>query len=484
MNMKMTNIVRSVVALVLLCMGADAMALDLPVKRVKGRQYYYYKVNKGESLYGVSKTLGIPISDILKENAYAADGIRKGDLLIFPYEEYKDSGPETVVEILDVDTIAVDTVVPEAVERRVPSIALLLPFGLNAEQPTRRNSLALDFYRGFLVAADSLAGRDGKVGIVVRDIDGLDAAGIASLMDSDSAVAKATVIVPPDEETALRKVADMSARNGSYVFNVFNIRDSLYRDNAFMLQANVPQRQMYEKAVDGLEESFPDFRPVILRSISGAKDKELFTAYLIERFKAKGIEPIMVEYESNLMMSDLEVLPVGTGERYVIIPSSGTLAEFNRFAYVLCAWRDKLKAASENPEEAFSAYVEVFGYPDWTAFRGDALETLHRLDATVYSRFFDDFNGFSAKNISADFKHWYGTEPIESVPTYGLLGFDTATFLIKNLRAGDGKFEPVTRPFSGIQSTFDFRKDGEGYVNDGLYIIRYQPEGRQSARVQ
>ena len=40
-------------------LAGQAWALDLPVKRIKGKQYYYHKVKKGESLYGVSKHLGI-----------------------------------------------------------------------------------------------------------------------------------------------------------------------------------------------------------------------------------------------------------------------------------------------------------------------------------------------------------------------------------------------------------------------------------------
>ncbi|MDE5661541.1 MAG: hypothetical protein K2I04_02815 [Muribaculaceae bacterium] len=35
---------------VLLIAAGQALALDLPVKRVKGKQYYYHKVKKGESL--------------------------------------------------------------------------------------------------------------------------------------------------------------------------------------------------------------------------------------------------------------------------------------------------------------------------------------------------------------------------------------------------------------------------------------------------
>ena len=55
------NIIRriAVVSAALLLAASGAYGLDLPVKKVKGQEYYVYKVKKGESVYGVSKHLGI-----------------------------------------------------------------------------------------------------------------------------------------------------------------------------------------------------------------------------------------------------------------------------------------------------------------------------------------------------------------------------------------------------------------------------------------
>lgn len=127
--------------------------------------------------------------------------------------------------------------------------------------------------------------------------------------------------------------------------------------------------------------------------------------------------------------------------------------------------------------------MAVFGYPDWTAFRGDALDMLQRLEVTVYSRFFDDFEGFDARNIDSDFRRWYGSPMIESVPSQALLGFDAASCIIKNLRANEGTFNPsYPTVYQGIQSVFKFERSGEGFVNTSLYIIKYRPDGRIQSR--
>ena len=137
------------------------------------------------------------------------------------------------------------------------------------------------------------------------------------------------------------------------------------------------------------------------------------------------------------------------------------------------------------PQEASHQKIGVFGYPDWIAFRSEAEDMLHSLEATIYSRFYDDYDSFSNRTLSSEFMRWYGAPMIESVPSQGLLGFDTGNYLIRNIRACRGEFRPeFTQEYRGVQSTFKFeRVPGGGYVNTALYIIKYLPAGMMSSRV-
>lgn len=101
----------------------------------------------------------------------------------------------------------------------------------------------------------------------------------------------------------------------------------------------------------------------------------------------------------------------------------------------------------------------------------------------MYSRFFDDFNSFDSRTLQSNFRRWYGHSIIESIPSQAVLGYDTGCFLIKNLRANDGAFDPVSpRSYSGLQSTFDFDKSEQGYYNSTLYIIKYHTDGTMTSR--
>lgn len=473
-----------------------------------GGQLTLHKVRKGESLYGISKQYGVSIDDIVALNPSCNDGLKAGATLKIPVREAAtdarddEGGAGNLVEaprVIDEtgggeadepqgedDGNEYDTIVPlrqtaelrpvnpgiveletiEAKPRKNPAIVVMLPFMLGDETLTRKSELYTDFYKGLLIAADTLSNRGDSIRIIAYDTEG-SAERIKSLMANED-VKGASVIIAPDEVTQLEAIAAQALDDETYVVNIFNIRDSLYLSNPVVLQANLPQARMYEKAVDALETLYDGYTPVFLTNTSGRNEKESFVNYARQRYVDKGVTPIDIAYEGALLASNLDEL--ADSVRYVLIPSSGTLAEFNKFSHVLKNYIGDKDMA-------------VFGYPDWTAFRGDALAMLHTLGATIYSRFYEDKNSLASRNLNEAFMHWYGREMLEAVPVYGILGFDLGNFLIRNIRSNDGTFVPEGATYTGAQSSFGFirpesEEDTPGFVNDEIYIIRYYGDGR------
>ncbi len=475
--------------LILIASATAVLALDLPVKTVNGRQYYYYRVDSRESVHGLSKKLGLSREQIVEYNPSVADGVKRGTILYFPVDDFSEND---IIDNEDADNLPVqieadtgsastDTAVCNSTVK-IPQAIIALPFGLDSGNETRQNKHALDFYKGFLIAADTLAGRYGKV-----DVQTVDYTGGQTL--PDSTLSKSVVAVVPEDENALISIGSTCEQHETYVLNLFNVRDTTYLSNPYMIQANIPAGLMYRKAADGLLENYPGFTPVIIRNTTGRNEKEPFTDYLVQLCDSLGKEYIRIDYSGSLTSSDLAVLDNGTAKDYVIVPSSGTLAEFNKFIYVLRNFRDSHILRDDSTdnisEDTAMQQIALFGYPDWIAFRGDAEELLHVMQATIYSRFYDDYDNFTSRNIEADFLRWYGVPMIESVPSQGLLGFDAGCYIIKNIRANDGKFRPdYPASYQGVQSTFRFeRVPGGGFVNSALYIVQYLPAGRMSARV-
>lgn len=80
MNLK--NIITYV--LCSLALIASAQIENLPRKTLNGKEYYVYKVSKGESVYSISKKFSVPQSDIIKYNPSAKNGLKRDQMLFLP----------------------------------------------------------------------------------------------------------------------------------------------------------------------------------------------------------------------------------------------------------------------------------------------------------------------------------------------------------------------------------------------------------------
>lgn len=562
MTMKLYKYLSLLVVAILSTVSVSAM--ELPVKTMRGQQYFYYEVKHGDTMYSLIQKFGLTRKEIVDNNPSAADFIKAGEVLYFPVASFKDKFEKTpelniepkedVIEITyhtvkkgetlygisrlyDIDqekivdynpnvryggvkqgmklkipavknesetdseaeATEVETEPSDVVTEIVPtaeltpvrpvisiaqteepaaeeaeastdgpsSIAVMLPFMLESENVSRQAELYTDFYKGLLIAADTLSNRGDTVMIYAYDTMG-DTERVKRLLQDDR-ILNSSVIIAPDEEAQIALLNAATAGSKTMVLNVFNVKDSSYIAEPNMVQSNIPHRLMYKKAYEAIEKYYRDHIPVFLRNESGRNDKAEFISYLATVYADKGIQPIEINYEGALMSSQLEVLE-DNGSRYLIIPTSGSLSEFNKISHVLKSARD----AGYDSER-----IAVFGYPDWTAFRGDAEAMLHALDATVYSRFYYNERGFDTRSLNSTFKRWYGKDMMEVVPNQAELGFDVGNMLIRNIRANDGYFNPESGEYTGAQSSFRFERSGDGgYINDEIYIIRFTPEGQ------
>ncbi len=631
-----------VTAAVLLFGAVGADALDLPVKKIDGKDFYYYNVKKGDTLYSISELIGISTDDIRRTNPNVANGLTNGSLLLFAVDDF-DNGivrhtvkknetvfgiantykvtPEALIEanpqadrgvrtgmvltiprkgmpaktsVRSADTQPAPTPTPTAEaapkadnsstaqpdasaemplthkvavgetfssiaslygltsdrlvdlnpfvdprhmpvgtelrlsddapvviqkqERRLReirtsditakpqteplqivsapdsitseadednknsevAILVLQPFMTGEDPLSRQTQLVTDFYRGILLAADTLSRETGRhIRIVALDTNknieetaGLIDSSIDSLSKEEIDIA---AIIAPEETAQLDAVCKKAAELGIYVFNPNNIKDETYQSNPYVIQANIDQQTMYEKAIDALMDRYAGFIPVILDLEGDRNEKAPFIAALTKRYASNGITPLTVNFSGSLSNDDLSGL--NDTDRYVFIPLTGSLSTFKRIAPALIKLRD---------DEIGESRFALFGYPDWTTFRSDALENLHKLDATIYSRFFLDESSTEARTISEAFYRWFGSEMLEMVPSQAMLGFDTASFLIRALRNHDGSLDNLDNyhGFRGTQSTFRFdRVTNGGFINNALYIINFKPAGQCSVDV-
>ncbi len=361
----------------------------------------------------------------------------------------------------------VEEVVGEEPSAPVPAIAIVLPFMLDQKEQSKTTQLYTEFYRGFLLATETLS-HEGSP-IEIRVIDSAASTDTVRSILGNGSMDGVAVAIGPDNEEQLALMAQSAADRQSWLLNIFAVKDESYKTDKAVIQANIPHERMYDKAIDGFMKKFERFTPVFLSRVDGSADKIEFTTLLRKRLDEKGVAYKEITFQNFLGRDNLEDLDM-VDSAYVFVPVSASRGEFNKIAPALKNFKESVTDRDN---------VALFGYPEWITFRNDQLDHLHSLDAVIYSRYFGLSESPLAKSIEADYRKAYGLDMLEAVPSQGMLGYDTAVFLIKSLRNNDGDFADSSMDYDGVQSGFSLVKAGEnsGLVNDNLYFISFSSDG-------
>lgn len=427
------------------------------------RKSHTHTVRDGETFYSIAHAHGITVEELEKANPEVGL-LSKGTVLVIPDAATPfvpaDKGNELAETVTSDNSGNESEYTPATID-----IALTLPLMLSMNEQPRQAQLYTEFYKGFLVGVDSMRRCGSPINLQVYDTSGSSDT-LRSIL-SNPALKAAKVIIAPDNEAQLAMLGEYGEANGIDVLNLFVVKDMSYMSNPRLMQGNIPHSAMYSKAIEGMLTRFGAYTPVILSRAGGPDDKAEYISALKRTLTDRGIRYKEIVYESSLKDTDLDSLDV-TG-MYAFIPESGKQAELNRVLPAVIEFKNR--ATEADP-------VRVFGYPEWTTFRGETLLNMHKVNTVVYSRFFTVPEDPAVKAVENKYRDWYGVPMANFVPRQGLFGYDTAMFLINALRSGNAGSE-LPAKWNGVQNGFDFIRAGQGggLVNDELYFINYRPSG-------
>ncbi len=473
-----------------------------------------YTIKGNETIFGVAHRFGVSPETIVELNPQASSGVRQGMRLKLPAapDSYKSGNtarqvsqtPDTPSETQDSSNTSSPAApsrnsgpsvlqndknvpgllssefpdsssAPEPVEiiKSAPAtdtirITLALPLMSDSEKISRTANNYNEFYRGFLIGAQSIAVADSKsddnptpvsISLIDTSIDPLTSASI-----SDDSF----VIVGEDEDDIAH--AAQIAGDRTFIMNVFNLRGDQYLTHPNVFHAGINQQMMFDRAISYLLDNYGDYTPVILSREGSRAEKQSFIDALRLAMAEAGRDIIEYPYSGKLP-DDIEIAQ--RPGRFIFIPTSGSLTDFNHFAPVV----KKLRDADPDPDR-----LKVFGYPDWIAFRGEPRTMMQQLGASFYSRFADIEGNADAANVLNDYTAWYGSTATEGVPNQALLGYDTARYLISGLRRNGTPSNLLSDGtlFQGVQSTIHIEKavgTNSGYINGAIFIITCSENG-------
>jgi LysM repeat protein len=432
------------------------------------RRNYKYEVQRGETYASIAKANGITEEELKTANPDLKK-VKKGKTITLPK-------PYTEQVIGEMATIPVDELrayyqprindlYESLVQKRLDSevnIALVLPFQLHKSAPPKQAYLYTDFYKGFLLALDSVSHiTDKHINLKVYDTQ-------HNLNVTDSILSlpelKAmNMIIAPSEPQQLARINAFGKANGVNVMNCFTTKNEDYLDNPYVYQVNTPTNEMMHDVMRWFDEAFKGYNVVFLNDAS-ENDKEMFE-HMRNHINRKKYSTTTINVNGDLTYDDISN-QMDPGSKYVFIPSSGDKTLVKRF----------IKALKQVKSDRFDCDLSLIAYPEYVLYLKDYQTDLQDVDTYMFTHFFNA-KGFRTRDLDTAYKNNFGGEPLQGVPNMAIMGYDTGMYLLKSLGV-DGIIDDETPMYKGIQTSYRWERgdNWRGYTNQAIEVVHFSTD--------
>ena len=458
-------------------------------RNVKKKYVTYEVKNKKETLYSISKQFGVSINEIIEANPYAQDGIKKGDILQIPIDEKnipKTSGNELYHLVQPKETIygicKQYNISKEDLFRRNPrlqteglkygdtifiasagktlgnttddntrtyKIAYLLPFSIGEKERNVNIERFIDFYRGSLIAMEDI--KTSGVSLEVYTFDTQLGTSKTQEIVKSKLPKDIDLIIGPAYPEQITQVASFAKKNN--IVQVVPFTSHISNSDRYA--------QQYQ------------FNPV-----PNDLDK-IVAANIFNKFKDNNIYMVYFSNEENeqsfyTLPEQLERLMKSKSVRYVKLNINDISKD--KIASIANNNKHNLMVIRQCQTSDFQELIDMFD----NNTRNITFVTEHNIfdyaqkDKSLKNKDFVSYSLFNTaptnKYISSYNNYFPTRSKAQSTPNYDLLGYDITLYFCKALQPNKQLIFPQDVALQ--QSTFNFTKQNNAFLNTGCFIYR------------
>ena len=458
-------------------------------RNVKKKYVTYEVKNKKETLYSISKQFGVSINEIIEANPYAQDGIKKGDILQIPIDEKnipKTSGNELYHLVQPKETIYGickqyniskedlfrrnprlqteglkygDTIFIASAEKtlgnttddntRTYKIAYLLPFSIGEKERNVNIERFIDFYRGSLIAMEDI--KTSGVSLEVYTFDTQLGTSKTQEIVKSKLPKDIDLIIGPAYPEQITQVASFAKKNN--IVQVVPFTSHISNSDRYA--------QQYQ------------FNPV-----PNDLDK-IVAANIFNKFKDNNIYMVYFSNEENeqsfyTLPEQLERLMKSKSVRYVRLNINDISKD--KIASIANNNKHNLMVIRQCQTSDFQELIDMFD----NNTRNITFVTEHNIfdyaqkDKSLKNKDFVSYSLFNTaptnKYISSYNNYFPTRSKAQSTPNYDLLGYDITLYFCKALQPNKQLIFP--QDIALQQSTFNFTKQNNAFLNTGCFIYR------------
>ena len=414
-----------------------------------------------ETLKDIADKYNVSESAIIAANNLKDGKVKNRQKLIIPTEEYAEiiapEIPEEEEEDMDLETAFDDShlheeVAPEYTSQSHIRVTVLLPLKATGSTSSRSN---MDFYSGVLLAAREIGESGIDLDMSVYDIaNGTYGATKNELEASD-------IIIGPVAAADITRIYTVTQDIKALISPLDPKAEQLCGTYSTLIHAPASRMSQYEDLAQWIKEDLvPGDRVIVISEKEARKGDE--GKILRAAIDSAQIEYIPLAYsilEGRKIQEPLEAKMTSEGTNRVIIASESE-------AFVNDAVRN-LNLTIHNKFD-----VVLYAPAKIRTFETIEIENFHNTNLHASLTYYIDYNDAEVKQFVKKYRALFNTEPTQ----FAFQGYDVAKYFIGLCaKYGDGWMQHV-EDAEMLQSTFDIKPSGNGYINEGIRRIVYGPE--------
>ena len=340
-------------------------------------------------------------------------------------------------------------------------VSLILPFNARNYEANPGTNNYLDFYQGFLIAANDA--KEKGMNLRLKVIDNKEYQN-SSLIASSGRIDGSGLVIGPVFADEISGLLDYTREKAIPLISPMDpSSDKFVEGNPQFLQVSVPVEIQQEALISSIlpdshvalfcEEGTQNSEQVnITRSILNSKGIQ-YTFYSYALLKGRSVHSQLV---SKLNRSkENSVIILSNSEAFV----SDILRNLN-----LINTRDGYK-------------ITLFGTPRWRNFDNVDIDYYHSMNLHLALQYNVDYSGEDVSRFLSRYRAMFGSEP----SPYAFQAYDLGNFFLSSMmKYGEDFIDYIDEePKTGmLQSSYRFErsKRGSGFINKGVRLIIYRPD--------
>lgn len=420
-----------------------------------------------ETLKDIADRYNVSESAIIAANKLKDGKIKNRQKLIIPTEVYAQSitpempaeekVPEEEEDDMDLETaFDNDDNQEEATQKYISKshiqATVLLPLKATGSTSSKSN---MDFYSGVLLAAREMGESGVDIDMSVYDIaNGSYGATKSELESSD-------IIIGPVAAADITRIYAVAPGIKALISPLDPKAEQLCQTYSTMIHAPAPRMAQYEDLAQWIKEDLmPGDRVIVISEKEARKGDEgkLLRAAIDSAY----IEYIPLAYsilEGRKIQEPLEAKMTAEGTNRVIIASESE-------AFV----NDAVRNLNLTIHNKFN--VVLYAPAKIRTFETIEIENFHNTNLHASLTYYIDYSNAEAKQFVKKYRALFNTEPTQ----FAFQGYDVAKYFIGLCAKYGDAWMHHTEDTLMLQSTFNIKPVGNGYINNGIRRIVYGPD--------